>query len=94
MGGNSLWANLFAAVSGALMYFATLTEVPILQGLIDKCHDIGNPVLMVKSVTTSVTQSHFTCSIIGQAIFKNMNKFFPMIHLKAMDLRHNRRPHI
>ncbi|MBW2175256.1 MAG: permease [Deltaproteobacteria bacterium] len=34
VGGNSLWANLFAAVSGALMYFATLTEVPILEGLI------------------------------------------------------------
>ncbi len=34
VGGNSLWANLFAAVSGALMYFATPTEVPILQGLI------------------------------------------------------------
>lgn len=34
VGGYSLWANLFAAVSGALMYFATLTEVPILQGLI------------------------------------------------------------
>lgn len=34
VGGNSLWANLFAAISGALMYFATLTEVPILQGLI------------------------------------------------------------
>jgi len=34
VGGNSLEANLFAAVSGALMYFATLTEVPILQGLI------------------------------------------------------------
>jgi uncharacterized protein len=34
VGGNSLWANLFAAVTGAFMYFATLTEVPILQGLI------------------------------------------------------------
>jgi uncharacterized membrane protein YraQ (UPF0718 family) len=34
VGGNTLWANLFAAVSGALMYFATLTEVPILQGLL------------------------------------------------------------
>jgi uncharacterized membrane protein YraQ (UPF0718 family) len=33
VGGNSLTANLFASVSGALMYFATLTEVPILQGL-------------------------------------------------------------
>ena len=34
VGGNSVWANLFAAVAGAFMYFATLTEVPILQGLI------------------------------------------------------------
>jgi uncharacterized membrane protein YraQ (UPF0718 family) len=34
VGGNSLWANLFASISGAFMYFATLTEVPILQGLI------------------------------------------------------------
>ncbi len=34
VGGNSLWSNLFAAVIGAFMYFATLTEVPILQGLI------------------------------------------------------------
>ncbi|NLV31342.1 MAG: hypothetical protein GXY47_09320 [Acidobacteria bacterium] len=29
-----LWTNLFASVFGAFMYFATLTEVPILQGLI------------------------------------------------------------
>jgi uncharacterized membrane protein YraQ (UPF0718 family) len=34
VGGNSLLSNAAAAVSGALMYFATLTEVPILQGLI------------------------------------------------------------
>ncbi|MBU2490217.1 MAG: permease [Proteobacteria bacterium] len=34
VGGNSLWANLFASLAGALMYFATLTEVPILQGLL------------------------------------------------------------
>jgi len=34
VGGNSLRANLFASVAGAFMYFATLTEVPILQGLI------------------------------------------------------------
>jgi len=34
VGGNGLWANFFASVSGALMYFATLTEVPILQGLL------------------------------------------------------------
>jgi uncharacterized protein len=34
VGGNSLAANLFASFAGALMYFATLTEVPILQGLL------------------------------------------------------------
>ncbi|MGC8771162.1 MAG: permease [Brevinematia bacterium] len=34
VGGNSLLANFFASFSGALMYFATLTEIPILQGLI------------------------------------------------------------
>ena len=34
VGGNSLGANLFASVAGALMYFATLTEVPILEGLL------------------------------------------------------------
>ena len=34
VGGNSLWANLFASVAGAFMYFATLTEVPILEGLL------------------------------------------------------------
>jgi uncharacterized membrane protein YraQ (UPF0718 family) len=34
VGGNSASANLFASVAGALMYFATLTEVPILEGLL------------------------------------------------------------
>ena len=34
VGGNSIRANLFASIVGAFMYFATLTEVPILQGLI------------------------------------------------------------
>jgi len=34
VGGNSLWANIFASLSGAFMYFATLTEIPILQGLL------------------------------------------------------------
>jgi uncharacterized membrane protein YraQ (UPF0718 family) len=34
VGGNSFSANLFASVAGAFMYFATLTEVPILEGLI------------------------------------------------------------
>ncbi len=34
VGGNSMRANFCAALAGALMYFATLTEVPILEGLL------------------------------------------------------------
>ena len=34
VGGNSVGANLFASLAGAFMYFATLTEVPIVQGLV------------------------------------------------------------
>lgn len=34
VGGNSLLSNFVASFAGAFMYFATLTEVPILQGLI------------------------------------------------------------
>jgi len=34
VGGNSLASNFFASLVGAFMYFATLTEIPILQGLI------------------------------------------------------------
>jgi uncharacterized membrane protein YraQ (UPF0718 family) len=34
VGGNSFFSNLFASLVGAFMYFATLTEVPILEGLL------------------------------------------------------------
>lgn len=34
VGGNSIWSNFVASVVGAFMYFATLTEIPILQGLL------------------------------------------------------------
>jgi len=34
VGGNGLGATLFASIAGALMYFATLTEIPILEGLL------------------------------------------------------------
>ncbi|NLJ81891.1 MAG: hypothetical protein GX330_02035, partial [Bacteroidales bacterium] len=33
VGGNSFLSNLLASIVGAFMYFATLTEVPIIQGL-------------------------------------------------------------
>lgn len=35
VGGNSVWNNLLASVFGALMYFSTLTEVPIVRALMD-----------------------------------------------------------
>lgn len=34
VGGNSFSANFFSSIVGAFMYFATLTEIPILQGLL------------------------------------------------------------
>jgi uncharacterized membrane protein YraQ (UPF0718 family) len=34
VGGNSVFANFFASLVGAFMYFATLTEVPIMEGLL------------------------------------------------------------
>lgn len=34
VGGNTFQANLIASVIGAFMYFATCTEIPIIQGLI------------------------------------------------------------
>lgn len=46
VGGNSLLSNFFASFTGAFMYFATLTEVPIIQGLAragvdDVARDVG-----------------------------------------------------
>lgn len=35
LGGNSIQANFFASIFGAFMYFATLTEIPIIQGLLN-----------------------------------------------------------
>lgn len=35
VGGNSIFSNFFASIVGAFMYFATLTEVPIIQGLMN-----------------------------------------------------------
>ena len=35
VGGNSVFPNFFASIFGAFMYFATLTEIPIIQGLLN-----------------------------------------------------------
>ncbi len=46
VGTNSLGSNLIASVAGALMYFATLTEVPIMQRLIGSGMNQGPAVVM------------------------------------------------
>ncbi len=49
VGGNSLRANLFASIFGALMYFSTLTEVPIVQGLMGASMGKGPALAMLLS---------------------------------------------
>jgi uncharacterized membrane protein YraQ (UPF0718 family) len=44
VGGNGLWANLAASVFGTFMYFATLTEVPIVRAFADMGM-AGGPIL-------------------------------------------------
>jgi uncharacterized membrane protein YraQ (UPF0718 family) len=41
VGRNNIWGNAVASISGTLMYFATLTEVPIIQTLLDMGMDRG-----------------------------------------------------
>jgi uncharacterized membrane protein YraQ (UPF0718 family) len=66
VGGNSLGANLFAAVSGAFMYFATLTEVPILQGLLGAGMGKGPALaLLLAGPSLSVPSMLVIGSIIG-----------------------------
>ncbi len=49
VGGNGFTAVLAASVAGALMYFATLTEVPILQGLMSAGMGKGPTLAMLLS---------------------------------------------
>jgi uncharacterized membrane protein YraQ (UPF0718 family) len=54
VGGNSIAANIFVAISGMMMYFATLTEVPILQGLMGAGMGTG-PALTLLLVGPSIS---------------------------------------
>ncbi len=66
VGGNSLGANLFASVAGAFMYFATLTEVPILQGLLGAGMGKGPALaLLLSGPALSLPSMLVTRSIIG-----------------------------
>jgi len=68
VGGNSLPANFLASVAGGLMYFATLTEVPILQGLIGAGMGKGPALaLLLAGPTLSLPSMLVIRSILGTA---------------------------
>jgi len=86
MGTNSLWSNVFASVAGAFMYFATLTEVPILQGLMGNGMADGPALamllagpavslpnmLVVRSVMGTKKTLVFVCLVIVMSAFSGM----------------------
>jgi len=66
VGGNSLRANLFASVVGAFMYFATLTEIPILQGLLGSGMGRGPALaLLLAGPALSLPNTLVTKSVMG-----------------------------
>jgi len=86
VGGNSLFANFFASISGAFMYFATLTEVPILQGLIGAGMGKGPALalllagpalslpnmLVIRSVLGTKKTVVYVCLVVIMATFSGM----------------------
>jgi hypothetical protein len=66
VGGNGLAPTLFASLAGALMYFATLTEVPILQGLIGAGMSSGPALaLLLAGPALSLPNMIVIASVIG-----------------------------
>ncbi len=66
VGGNGFGATLFASLAGALMYFATLTEVPILQGLIGAGMGAGPSLaLLLAGPALSLPNMIVIASVIG-----------------------------
>jgi len=86
VGGNSVWANLAASVAGAFMYFATLTEVPILQGLIGNGMGKGPALalllagpalslpnmLVIRSIMGTKKTLVFICLVVAMATLSGM----------------------
>lgn len=64
--GNGVWANLTAALAGALMYFATLTEVPIVSGLLAAGMGKGPALAMLLAgPSLSLPAALVLCSLLG-----------------------------
>ncbi len=86
VGGNSITSNLFASIAGAFMYFATLTEVPILQGLLGAGMGKGPALalllagpalslpnmLVIRSIIGTKKTIVFICLVIVMATFSGM----------------------
>lgn len=86
VGGNGFLANLFASVVGAFMYFATLTEVPIVQGLLGSGMGKGPALalllagpalslpsmLVIRSILGNKKTSVFVCYVILLSTFAGM----------------------
>ncbi|MGD8719944.1 MAG: permease [Candidatus Zixiibacteriota bacterium] len=86
VGGNSLRANFFASIAGAFMYFATLTEVPIVEGLIGNGMGKGPALalllagpamslpslLVIRSVMGNVKTLVFIALVVVMATFTGM----------------------
>jgi hypothetical protein len=86
VGGNSLFANAISSVIGAFMYFATLTEVPIVQGLIGSGMGKGPALalllagpalslpnmLVIKSVMGTEKTAVFVALVVVMATFTGM----------------------
>jgi uncharacterized membrane protein YraQ (UPF0718 family) len=81
VGGNSLEANLFASVAGALMYFATLTEVPILEGLLGNGMGEGPALaLLLAGPALSLPNMLVVASVIG---WRKTTAFVSLVVLMA-----------
>jgi len=81
VGGNSLWSNLFASIAGAFMYFATLTEVPILEGLIGNGMGQGPALaLLLAGPALSLPNMLVIASVIG---WKKTSVFIVLVVVMA-----------
>ncbi len=77
----TVWTNLFASVAGALMYFATLTEVPIVRGLLDSGMGQGPALaLLLAGPALSLPSMIVIYSILGA---RKAMTFFGLVILMA-----------
>ena len=84
VGGNTLLSNFFAAFAGAFMYFATLTEVPILEGLIGAGMGKGPALaLLLAGPALSLPNMLVINSVMGSrktVVFVSLVIFFSTLH--------------